>query len=114
MYNFAVSKETYVAVITWLENLHEYDDSYERMRVIEIKTRRIQQKAATPQKAYDNTQIAYLEVEPKKETENLNLELLLNYIQESNEMTFQDSLEDLSETIHYFIGEEEGNIDFLK
>ncbi|RZL45704.1 MAG: hypothetical protein EOP00_16935 [Pedobacter sp.] len=89
MYNFAVSKETYVAVITWLESLHEYDDSYERMRVVEIKTRRIQQKAAAPVKAYDNTQVAYLEIEPKKETENLNLELLLNYIQDSNESFFK-------------------------
>ena len=117
MYNFAISKDTYTAVIKWLETLNEYDDSYEKMRIIEIKTRRIQQKAVLKSDKTPGQQISYMEIEPKsKEVENnLNLDLIIEYIRAENE-DLRDGLLHLSETINYFIGEEddENSIEFIK
>lgn len=117
MYNFSVSKETYKAVVTWLEALGEYDSYYERSKINEIKTRRIEQKAH--QKTVNNDSdiaVAYMNIEPKEEKEqpNLNFEMIMEYVQRHNE-DIEDSLEELSETISYFTGtENENSIDFLK
>ncbi len=116
MYNFSVDKDTYSAIIEWIEILGEYDNIYEKMRVAEIKTRRIQQKAISKTDTIINKHIPYMEIEKKSDTlnNNLDLELIINYIQSDEEDQLQ-GFEYLYEAINYFVGENNDNsIDFLK
>jgi hypothetical protein len=118
MYNFAINKETYSSIIGWLEVLGEYDYSYEKMRIGDIKTRRLQQKALRKEEPKkDNLVSSYMDIDPKidKEESNLNFEIIIEYVNRSYE-NIEDGLDNLYQTINYFIGEgnNEDSIDIFK
>lgn len=113
MYNFNISNDTYNAVLTWLEVLSEFDYSYEKIRLGEIKTRRLQQKALRKEEYNkQNLEPSYMNIDSLPKKDNLLFELLITHDNEKDENI---GLDYLSETINYFVGEDNDNsINFLK
>lgn len=115
MYNFKVDTNSYNSIIEWLNILSEYNFTYEKMRIGDIKTRRLQKKASNSQEVKkDNLNISYMDISPK-ESSNLSFEIINEFVNRNYE-DIQSSLDNLYETINYFIGDEnsENSIDFFK
>lgn len=115
MYNFSITPETFQAITCWLDVLSEFDFTYEKIRIGEIKTRGVQQKALRKNDIdKEGLELSYKNIEAPSKNESLSFEVLVEYVNRKEE-DLNDDLETLSETINYFIGTENDNsIDFLK
>ncbi|MFN8578432.1 MAG: hypothetical protein U0354_16500 [Candidatus Sericytochromatia bacterium] len=115
MYNFRVDTNSYNSIIEWLNILSEYNFTYEKMRIGDIKTRRLQKKASNKEETKkDNVNTSYMDIAPK-ENSSLSFEIINEFVSRNYD-DIESSLDNLYETINYFIGDEdaENSIDFFK
>jgi hypothetical protein len=135
MYSFNVHKDTYPAIIQWLNILNIYDDNFKRGNIAEYKSRRIQQQAAnmTGSAPTQDFTLINLEVDesnyynPNQEEDGVSdkpkidkadadmhameLQVYIETVEERANL--EEELENLSDTLTDFVDIDDNLIDYL-
>jgi hypothetical protein len=127
-YPFQIHKDSYLAIITWLEIIKEYDDLYIKSSIANFKSRKILNNSflnkennikTSPHISIDNINKDLLEKESFtfqiKNDDNLKTKYEIAWDDNFKPENLEDGLENLSDKISLFKDEDDDNsIFFMK